>query len=881
MIYKIPLILLLLVTLVTNSQNFSTDGHMIRNAEIATVSGNSVFYFSELSGSISLYSLEGKKIWEYQTQTPAVIFEIKAVDITNDQNDDVLVASGDGTIYALSSSGQLLWAFNPGHKVRFSEIAVVNNNNQIQVFAGGNDYKLYELDDQGQLVSTTTIKGVVRKIEAGNFLEANKPCLFLLTYNHDKYRWEFMGFLDAETKQVIKQTSFKNDKLKEVKQSMITDIKVADLDGDNKDDLLLFNDLNFLAQCIGINGNFDIITNFKASNKEKQRYAHSKGVFLANRKEIVLQHGGILFVLDNKGNLIARNGTRYGSPVHNDFVFDQRSNQLVATGEVDGGNGVYFYNTLKDKWWQQNHPLQGRMLEVAQNLTTLYQQTLNFTLPDYQKKSNRDWVMITSKKVNPKVKNLKGGTLKFVVQKSPKENTDRSSLVKIIGKSALKRDKRGNYNDSREDIVKTAIEYEKKGQAFTFWAGHGNDPFYLQIETMEKVLEVAPTTCYGFIYAEMDNTEDPRVVHLVNEYMPRLAKAIRKNNKAKVYFRYKNMFWAATSHLPLWKNLFFSGKYKDFLIPASEDTSNRVQDLNLAGRIGMHSGGYVDDFAMRLVDDNPTSWRPLSPGGQNSISPYLRQGVAMASYGARYGIILDNSFTKGEGLDILFALMKSGVLPVVERENIQSISSWHLIKDVDEDLIHSVDNHHNLMQYKSDDDNAVFSVAQMHWAGASVPENDFSNIGLGVKYRWLNYIPELPNGMVPIAPVESKSFVESQKLPYFISNGKVGFDNGNKINAKTFSKTIENNVEEGKKKLPILVNGAFWSAIEIDQNHTRIVLVDQGYLDPQDRAVRIRFQTKQPVAVQDILSKETLKPIDKIIALTVPAGSMRFVDVTY
>ena len=269
-----------------------------------------------------------------------------------------------------------------------------------------------------------------------------------------------------------------------------------------------------------------------------------------------------------------------------------------------------------------------------------------------------------------------------------------------------------------------ARNYEAQGQPFTFWAGHGNDPFYIQIETLEQILEAAPNTCYGFVYAEMDNVEDPRVIHYVKEYLPRLAKAIRKNNRAKLYFRYKNMFWAATSHLPLWKDMFFSGKYNDILVPASEDTSNRIQDLNLAGRVGMQSGGYVDDFAMRLIDDNPTSWRPLSPGGQNSISPYLRQGVIMAAYGARYGIVANNNFTKGTGLNVLFALMKSGVLPVVKPEDIQSIGSWHLIKDVEEDLIHSVDSHHNLKQYKADDDNAIFSVGQMHWAGTNVPNYD-------------------------------------------------------------------------------------------------------------------------------------------------------------
>ena len=765
--------------------------------------------------------------------------------------------------------------------MRFSEVAVVKNNNKIQIFAGGNDYILYELDSNGKLVSETKIDGVVRKIEAGNFIEEDKQSLFLMTYVHDKFRWKFMGFLDADTKEEIKSVKINDKRLKSLRKAMVTDINVSDINNDNKDDVLFFADISFVPLMVALDSDFNELAEFKGANKDKQRYAHSQGTFLSSRNEIMFQHGGLLFVLDTKGNLIEKSGKRYGSMVYSDFAFEPKSNQLIAGGEVDGGNALYFYDLNDKNWWKTSHKRQGRMLDVQENINTLYVQTLDFKLPDYQKKSEKEWVMITPKEVSPKVNKLKGGDIKFVIQKAPKEGTDRSHLVAKMGDIALKKDKRGKYNESREEIIQMARDYEAEGQPFTFWAGHGNDPFYIQIETLEKILEVAPNTCYGFVYAEMANVEDPRVVHFVREYMPRLAKAIRKNNKAKLYFRYKNMFWAATSHLPLWKEMFYSGKYNDILAPASEDTSNRTQDLNLAGRVGMLKGGYVDDFAMRLVDDNPTSWRPLSPGGQNSISPYLRQGVMMAAYGARYGIVINNNFTEDPGLNVLFALMKSGVLPVVEKENIQSIGSWHLIKEVDEHLMDVVDNHHNINQYKDDDENAVLSVSQMNWAGTSIPEHDFSNAALGVKYRWLNYMPEMPHGMVPIAPIESQSELKKQNIPFSVSNAKVGFDGEKSIPANEFGETITKTVTKGEKALPVVVKGASWSLIKIDDNHSRLVLVDSGYIDPQDRSVKVTFQNKQPKSITDILSNEDLKVKGETLELTVPAGSMRFIDIAY
>ncbi|NJB83547.1 hypothetical protein [Wenyingzhuangia aestuarii] len=865
--------------------SFSTQETSVRNAVVGTINNKEVLYVSSLSEGVGCYTLEGKKLWNAKVEIPAVIFEIEAADVNGDANDDLLAASANGTIYCWSSKGKLLWKFTPDHKVRFSEIAVVNNGS-VQIFAGGNDYQLYELNSQGKLISTTKIKGVVRKIEAGNFVAKNKQDLFLMTYAHDKFRWEYLGILDASTKTEVRELNYKKSKYRELNKAMLTDIEVADINKDGFSDVLFFGDLSWIPVFIVLDSNLKQIVNYKGTRKELQRYANVKGTCLLPVKdEIAFQFGGFTHRLDLTGKLIEKVGTRYANEqeiVYSDFVLAPQSKQLITAGEVDGGNGVYVFNLKKSSWLSTSHHLTGTMAQVKENLDLLYQQILNFKMPSYQEKSQEPWVMVTGKKINAKVQKLKGNEVEFVIQRAPKESTDRAPLVAKIGKTALKKDKRGKYKDSREAIVNMAKEYEKKGQYFTFWAGHGNDPFYIQIETLEQILEAAPTTCRGFVYAEMDNVNDPRVQHFVRAYVPRLAKAIRKNkNRAKLYFRYKNTFWGLTNKLPLWQELFFSNKYNDILAPASEDTSNRTQDVNLAGRVGMFVAGYVDDFAMRLIDDNPTSWRPLSPGGQKSISPYLRQGVMMAAYGAKHGVVADNSFTEEPGLNILFGLMKSGVLPVVEKEDILSIGSWHLIKEVDADLIHTIDNHHSMKQYKRTDDKDVFSVTQMHWAGTSIPEHDYSKIALGVDYRWLNYMPVMPNGMVPIAPIEYAKELKKSKIPYSVSNGSKGVSNGELVAAKTYMDEFKEIVTKGKSKLPIVVKGASWSAVRIDNTHVRVILVDPGYIEPKDRAVEITFNGKFPKNAVDILSKEKISIVKGKVNTKVLAGSLKFIDITY
>ncbi|WP_439709253.1 hypothetical protein [Algibacter lectus] len=140
----------------------------------------------------------------------------------------------------------------------------------------------------------------------------------------------------------------------------------------------------------------------------------------------------------------------------------------------------------------------------------------------------------------------------------------------------------------------------------------------------------------------------------------------------------------------------------------------------------------------------------------------------------------------------------------------------------------------------------------------------------------------MPHGMIPIAPIESSLMLEKQNVPYFVSNAKVGILGDERVPANTFGKMITKTVAEGEKVLPILVKGASWSVIKIDENHSRLILVDPGYIDPQERKVTVSFQNKKPKSIVDILSNETLKVAGgETIEVTVPAGSMRFIDIAY
>ena len=866
---------------------FTTGGNGIRKIVPGTIKGQRVLFTSELDGSVACHLANGKELWRNPTQSPAVMFDIEAVDVDNDGRDDLITASGDGSITCWNANGSRRWTFTPEPKVRFSEVASIKKGSRVEIFAGGNNRKLYKLDGDGRLILAADIPGVVRKIERGLFHKKGEETLFLMTLTHDKTGWNTFGFVDPDSLKIEK--NFNERGPANIKGKMLTDLDVSDLDGDGRDDLLLF--YMDKAKCptyVAMNGDFEELAMFDVKgNKTRtrnyaQRYAHAIGQSLVPvRDEVLVQFGRCWLVMDREGNVLKELINKNARFTVSDFALDAENKILYGAGEVSGGDDVYAYDLTKDDWWTQNDEMIGRTAEVNENLRTLYKQVLDYTMPDYQAPSDKPWLIVCPKEPSEAVQAMKGNQLVLAEMKSWTENYDRSHIVAAIGDIALKEEGRKVYELKREDFVNKAEGYEAANQPFVIWAGHGNDPFYMHIETMEAILEAAPKTCYGFVYAEMANPHDPRSHYFVDHIMPQLAKALRKNGKAKLYFRYKHTFWATDVQVEPWKRLFLSKKYRDILVPCTEDTNSYTQELNLAGRVGMLMGGYVDDFGIRLIDDNVTGWRPLAPAMQKSFSPWLRSALIRSAHGARIGLFYSFSNTEEPGVELLYALMASGVLPIAERDQIESIGSWHLVDGIHEDLLHGESHEgHNIDIYNPKDLESVFACKDPHWAGASVPEYDISK-QLGVHYRWLHFVPELPNGMIPIAPAEMAEELEKNGVPFVVSNAKNGIAGGKEIPANQFGPTLKKAAELGASKLPIRISGASWGGVRLDEHHIRLILIDPHYLDPRDCETTIEFQSIKPTSVVDILSKETIGINGDKTTVSVPAGSARFLDVTY
>jgi hypothetical protein len=87
--------------------------------------------------------------------------------------------------------------------------------------------------------------------------------------------------------------------------------------------------------------------------------------------------------------------------------------------------------------------------------------------------------------------------------------------------------------------------------------------------------------------------------------------------------------------------------------------------------------------------------------------------------------------------------------------------------------------------------------------------------------------------------------------------------------------------EEAASRLPFRAEGyVFCQTLRLGGGHYRIYLIDPGWLDPADRDVTVRIQLDGAPTALDPLAGEAVPVEEGCFHLTVPAGSLRIVDVT-
>ncbi len=804
------------------------------------------------------------------------------------------MASAGGGVYFWAHAGELWWRF--ARKPPLLQVCVVTGTTQgTVILAGGVEKKLYALSSKGDVLNSLESPFVVRHVRSGEFLGDGKEYAAVVTAKNDKSRFFLQLYDPADLKPVWeKPLGLSTDNPTEgtrfhvpwlAYRVAVFSALPADVNHDGKDEILLSDHFEkrgvfyafdhqgeklLTSSAKGIRGRpyrMNVLTYVTAPNAADERIFGLYG----NQIIVYRLDGAIERIIDGPYSLACAD-------------FDPVSNTLFLGSSISGGDGIYALHLDQPGWESAFRNLKpvGRLRQVERNMATLAEQVANFARPAYQRQPKTATVITgrSSEEVRKLYLNEHDyDNVRFVQFNLFTEDYDRETLDAPWN---TKRETRHKYNYTAEQIISWAAEREERQEPFALWAGHGNDPFYMQLSTIEGILQAAPTTAMALVFPEMERT-DAAMEYAVETHIIPIAELCRKHGTAKVVLRNKNIFWNASCYLDLWRETLLGKDYSDIFVPSMEETNGRTQAISLSGRMGLWMCGFFDHVSARAVTDNANFSRFWEWASQQRLSHLLRSMVLRSSLGA--DMFLVNVY-QGDPRDLtpFYRMLENGVIAVPKREDLLSVADVCLgMKTPSPTFLKHGKNGHNVNHYQSGERPAVFDRMDCYWGGAPTAPYDFSNYAMGSRSRMLNFLPTNPYGLIASTPADTKLTASLPFKSMLVTDGEFFYDEqGQPVSAADYKPRALEALRQSADRLPVRVYGdVAWTIVRLDPTRVRVTLVDPGYISPADREAKIVLQHLRGTQCRDILSGEDLPLEENSTTLTVPAGILRVVDITH
>ncbi len=875
-------------------RGFATGGHTVYQLRCGRIQqgGKHVLIAAATDGTVLCLGKSGELIWKNQ-DNHSLPLDLDVSDIDGDGRDETLVASADGTLYVWDQKGALKWRFT--RVAPLIQVCVVKSDHQETIIlTGGIEKTLFALSPNGKVVDSLKSPYVVRHIRCGKFLGDGKQYAAVVTAKNDRSRF-FLQLYDTAglkplwkkpvglaTDNPTKGTKFEVPWL--AYRVAVFSVLPIDVNQDGKDEVVLADHF----ERIGIFYAYDHRGRKVLTSSSKGIRRRPYRMNLLTRVKLPGNQGERIVGLFGRRITIYRLDGSIERTVTGPYslacaTYDAESATLFLGSSISGGDGIYALRLGQPAWksaFEKMRPV-GRLAEVEANLKTLTGQVQRFQRPPYQRPPNA--LAIVTGKSRDEIKeqfldDYPYRNINFVQFNLFTEDYDRDKLAAPWDK---KRETRHKYNFSAEQIIAFAAERERRKEPFALWAGHGNDPFYMQLSTIKGILDAAPTMAKALVFPEMERTDDAMRYAVQSHIIP-IADLCRKHGTAKVVLRNKNIFWNASCYLDLWRETLLDGEYRDVFVPSMEETNGRTQAISLSGRMGLWLTGHFDQLSARAVTDNANFSRFWEWSAQQNLSHLMRSLALRASLGAEMFLV---NIHQGDPRDlaVFYRMLDAGVLAVPERSDLLSVSEVCLgMRSPDADFLRHGKNGHNINQYEPTKTPMVFDRMDCYWGGAPTTDEDFSRYAMGSRSRMLNFLPTNPFGLVASVPADTSM----EDSPYFrsmlVTDGKSFYDDQKAVSAADYKPRAVRMLEDAARRLPVRVEGdVAWTVIRLDPTHVRVTLIDPGYISPADRSVLVHLQHLQGTACQDILSGQSLPITDRSISLTVPAGILRVVDITH
>ncbi|MBI5692602.1 MAG: PQQ-like beta-propeller repeat protein [Verrucomicrobia bacterium] len=849
--------------------------------------GGRAIVAASLDGATACFSPEGRPLWSVPG-SGGFPFDLAAADIDGDGRDEVLVASGDGTLYTYGPDGALRWKFARTAPLYQVCVARDRDGNTI-ILTGGVEQVLYALSPQGGVLNQLKTEHCIRHLRAGDVLGTGDDSVAMVTTSSGLTGILRLFLLNPRDLSVHWHHA---------------NLSVPGMNPGKRFFSLLIDDLNRDGKAeVVLSGGWrenGVIHAYDHQGRLLFSKADPKVPNIPYRmpllRKIVIP--GDEYLLSHFGNLLIRYETTgalrdmiVGPYSFADSHFDPELQTLFLGSAVSGGTEIYAYRLDRPGWKEayQTQRAHGRLQEIEDNLATLGRQLRAFRAPAYQP-APRKTLAISQVRDTAGYRHVEFARSITLSQKVD----DPSALW------CRERDRRVAYKETVEDLVRIMAEKEATGENVLVWAGHGN-AFFFPLPTFARLLQVAPKHLKGFVFAEMEGT-DEHTQAVVEQILFPLAELCRQHGRI-ILFRNKNIFWNGTCYLPFWSKVLLNERYKDVFVPGLEETNSRTQELSLAGRVGLWQAGYFTHWACRTVTDDANFNRMFEWGGQQLLTHHLRHLVATAALGAdmylsdihagvrgvgRYVVDGNDPLARGgthtgdlyDQLVPFYQLLEKGVIQIPAPDQLISSSDLALVVRTPPSaayLKHGI-NGHRFSFPQDQDPEMVFSRMDTYWGGSVTRTDDFSAYAMNVRQRTCNFLPQFPYGLIPIIPAYAAN--QARFRATITTDGEFFNDgDGQRHTASAHRPAVEQALKAAATRLPLRVEGpAHWSAARLDARHVRLTLVDPGYLDPAARRVEVVFQHLKVKAGRDVLSGEVLVPRQGRLVLTIPAGVFRIID---
>jgi hypothetical protein len=882
-------------------------GYTISTVRTAMDRGTSYIVANSYEGTVMGISFQGAIKWK-NALSGFMNRDLWAEDITGNGSDEILAANADGSVYCLNAKGELQWRFKK-NDAPMNAVCVVHRGGAAYVVCGSYDNSIYYLSPKGQLVKEIPSKTYSQEKPWGNdpHKAAPKGNLHVANFLRKLRQQDGSEVLvvdGANNSMSGKGTIYLFNPLEDRPFKTISIVKgsvgsliVRDIDGSGKPQILLgASSMIQEAGFVRVDPADGRQTEFKIAGLRNKLDGNGYRVVQpeivagdAGNRYFVLFGSRILLVpLDLNASKTEVLASRYA---FNDMWKDAASGKIILASSQSGGSCVHILDLKNPNWKKayENLAPPGKIARILTNTNLVRNSLPAFRRPAWEREPLPVYLMSETipksqeERVN-KIKSL-GKSPIFLTSyfMGKAENFDRAGIRNE--KYRDRRDRRKDYSMTQAQALAAILPKYEGSPGISFWGGHGNDPYMFSLDTLKKVIDGAKGKKTVLIYPELEDSSDD-FAYVMNEHIYPLAKYAQGKN-ANIYVRTKHTFWQSSVYLPAWQPL-LSGEFADVFVPSMEETTDKSMELSLAARLGVWGSGAVDSWGSRCARDNASFDRLRQNSHQMLPNHFLRMMVYHVSSGAQY---LDNYPVDQEYMSLLWELIARGALYVPKRSEIVSFSPVHLsMNKPDERYQEEGSNVKWITRYNEQeekDNPMVFSHLNGSWPGAPVTQWDFSRYAAGVKERRLNFLPPYENGLVLIAPrgrlADHLHPLYRKIIKEYYTDGRQYFsaDGKQKYAANEYYKTIESDIKNSARLLPLTVSGnVAWVAAQTSPTHLRLTLIDSGYINPKESTAVVSFHSVSPLKMTDILDRQNFDLANPAaVKIDVPCGMFRFIDI--